>query len=364
MNMDILADHWPSFLVVFGVAFGIALTLTPLMIRFGHRWGILAYPAGRRQHDQPTPLVGGFSVVVAFMVAILIAQVLPVERTDSREVIRLTGLIVGGLFIYIVGFFDDKYELSPLILYIAQIIAAAIAVIFLIFIESFNNPFTGTLTGWPYGVTVIISLFWLGLMMNTVNWMDGLDGLATGVGAIASFMIFVHATFELEQVSVGLLALALTGATLGFLPFNFHPARVFLGGGAVFLGFTLGVLSIIGGAKMATILLVMGLPLTDLWWQIIRRVSQGKNPMYGDRGHIHFRLVDMGFSQRQIVIGYYIFSAAFGAIALITASRLFKFIALLVMIGLVAGGFALVNWRTSRQTALPVASDERQSEMS
>ena len=165
-------------------------------------------------------------------------------------------------------------------------------------------------------------------------------------------MIFLHSAFELQQVSVSLLPLALFGATLGFLPYNFNPAKVFMGGGAMFLGFTLGVLSIIGGAKIATVLLVMGLPLADLWWQILRRLSQGKNPAVGDRGHLHFRLADMGFSQRQIVVGYYIFCACFGAIALITASRLFKFIAILVMLAILAGIFAVVSYRARQRAVL------------
>ena len=226
--------------------------------------------------------------------------------------------------------------------------AAAIAVAFLIFIEQFNNPLTGQLTpDWPYVVTVTITLFWLGLMMNTVNWLDGLDGLAVGVCAVAALMIFIHAAFRLDQVSVSLLPLALLGAALGFLPYNFHPARVFMGSnGSLFLGYTLGVLGIIGGAKMATILLVMGLPLLDVVWQIVRRVSTGENPTKGDRGHVHYRLLELGLSQRQIVLGYYLFCTLFGAIALVTASRLFKLIALLVMAGVIGAGFLVLSRRT------------------
>jgi UDP-GlcNAc:undecaprenyl-phosphate GlcNAc-1-phosphate transferase len=178
-----------------------------------------------------------------------------------------------------------------------------------------------------------------------------LDGLAAGVSAVASLMIFIHAAFRLDQVSVSLLPLALFGATLGFLPYNFHPARVFMGSnGALFLGYSLGVLGIIGGAKMATVLLVMGLPLLDVVWQIVRRVSKGHSPMQGDRGHIHFRLLDLGLSQRHIVVGYYVFCALFGAVALVTASRLYKLIALLVMAAVLVIGFALLSWQTRRAT--------------
>ncbi|MCQ3930016.1 MAG: undecaprenyl/decaprenyl-phosphate alpha-N-acetylglucosaminyl 1-phosphate transferase [Chloroflexi bacterium] len=343
---DIVSKHGPSFLIVFGVAFGLSLLLTPLMIRLGHRLNILAKPGGRRVHQHPTSKLGGLAIATSFIVAVIVAQFTDVETTDSNEIVRLTGLLVGGIFIYIMGFLDDKYDFSPLVNYLAQLTAAAIAVAFLIFIESFNNPFSGNTTSdWPYWITVTISLFWLGLMMNTVNFLDGLDGLAAGVGAIASLVIFLHATFELNQISVGLLPLALFGATLGFLPYNFHPAKIFMGGGATFVGFTLGCLAIIGGAKMATILLVMGLPLMDLAWQAIRRMSEGRNPMMGDRGHLHLRLVDLGYSQRTIVLGYYVFSALFGGIALLTTSRLYKLLGLVVMVIMVLGTFAIVSWR-------------------
>jgi UDP-GlcNAc:undecaprenyl-phosphate GlcNAc-1-phosphate transferase len=343
---DIISEYGLTFLLIFGVAFGLSLLLTPLSIRLGQRLEIVAKPGGRRLHQRPTSKLGGLAIVLPFVVAVIVAQFAQVDRADSNEIIRLTGLLVGGIFIYIMGMLDDKYEFSPITNYLAQLFAAAIAVACLIFIESFNNPFSGnTQSDWPYWITVTISLFWLGLMMNTVNFLDGLDGLAAGVGAIASLIIFVHATFELNQISVGLLPLALLGATLGFLPYNFHPAKVFMGGGATFLGFTLGCLAIIGGAKMATILLVMGLPLMDLAWQSIRRLSEGRNPMMGDRGHLHLRLVDLGYSQRVIVLGYYLFSAVFGGIALLTTSRLYKLIGLVVMGIIIIGTFAIVSWR-------------------
>jgi UDP-GlcNAc:undecaprenyl-phosphate GlcNAc-1-phosphate transferase len=142
---------------------------------------------------------------------------------------------------------------------------------------------------------------------------------------------------------VSLLALALCGTTLGFLLFNFYPAKVFMGSGAMFLGYAIGALGIIGGAKMATVLLVLGLPLLDATWQIMRRLSAGKNPVLGDRGHLHFRLADMGYSQRAIVVGYYLFCAIFGGIALITTSQLFKFISILVMTAILLSVFISIS---------------------
>jgi UDP-GlcNAc:undecaprenyl-phosphate GlcNAc-1-phosphate transferase len=341
-------EHLVSFVVVFSVAFGLSFVLTPAARQLGVRWGIVDKPRDRHRHARVTSKFGGMAMYVAFTVAVIVAQFLPVVRTDDKELVRLAGLLIGGVFLFVFGILDDKYEFSALPQYLAQLLAAAVAVLFLIFIEGFNNPLTGKPTPeWPYAVTVALTLFWLGFMMNTVNWLDGLDGLAAGVCAVAALMMFIHAAFRLDQASVSLLPLALFGAALGFLPFNFPPARIFMGSnGALFLGYTIGTLGIIGGAKMATVLLVMGLPLLDVVWQIVRRVSVGKNPAIGDRGHVHYRLLDLGLSPRQIVVGYYVFCTLFGAIALVTASRLYKLVALLVMAGVVAAGFAVLGWRT------------------
>src|SRR5262249_37240987 len=161
-----------------------------------------------------------------------------------------------------------------------------------------------TTAPWPFFVTVTISLFWLGLMMNTLNFLDGVDGLAGGVTLIASILLFIHTyrpdSYGNQQLSVSLLPVALIGTVLGFFIFNWYPAKIFMGSGAVFLGYTLGALSIIGGAKMATVLLVMGLPLLDVAWQFANRIVAGRNPMAGDRGHTHFRLIDAGVSPRLI----------------------------------------------------------------
>jgi UDP-N-acetylmuramyl pentapeptide phosphotransferase/UDP-N-acetylglucosamine-1-phosphate transferase len=177
--------------------------------------------------------------------------------------------------------------------------------------------------------------------------------LAGGVNLIAAVLLFLH-TLRENQLSVSLLPAALIGTLLGFLIFNWHPAKIFMGSGAVYLGFVIGALSIIGGAKMATILLVMGLPLLDLAWQAGRRLLEGKNPMIGDRGHLHFRVLDAGLlSPRAFTLIYYAFCAAFGALALLTTSRQFKLIALLVMICIACVGFMLVARRSRLKAPAP-----------
>ena len=320
------------FLLVFVVAFVLALALTPLAQRLGQRYGFVAAPGGRRRHAGTKSRLGGVALYVAFVVAAVLAQFLPVDRQDAKELTRLVGLLLGSTFIFLVGIYDDKRELRPSPQIIAQLIAALIAIQFLIFIEYVNNPFTNQQTepfSWLF--VVAFTIFWLMGMMNTVNWLDGLDGLAAGVAAILSAALAFHMYRE-GQHSVALLPLALLGATLGFLPYNFHPARVFMGSsGAFFLGFAVGTLGIMAGAKVATVLLVMGIPILDVAWQIINRLRLGRNPAIGDRGHLHFRLLDLGLSQRQIVLLYYLFCSFFGFIALIISSRLHKFLALLIL---------------------------------
>ncbi len=345
---------WSAYILVFALALSLTLALTPLAACLGKRYKIVAFAGGRRLNEgdwRGVPKLGGLALFVSFTAAVLAAQFLPVPRMDPYEVIRLIGLLLGSTIVFLVGLLDDIMQLGSFPQFIGQFLGAAVAILFQIFIEYVNNPLSGQQTDpWPYVVTVALSFFWIVGMMNTVNWLDGLDGLASGVAFIAGTMLFINSAFRVQpsQTSVSLLHLALMGTAFGFLLYNFYPARVFMGGGAMYLGYLLGTLSIIGGAKMATILLVMGLPLMDVAWQIVNRMRQGRSPFEGDRGHVHFRLLDMGFSQRQIVIVYYLFCAFFGVLTLVIESQFFKFIALGVMLALVALGFIILS--RSRQT--------------
>jgi UDP-N-acetylmuramyl pentapeptide phosphotransferase/UDP-N-acetylglucosamine-1-phosphate transferase len=178
-------------------------------------------------------------------------------------------------------------------------------------------------------------------MINTVNWLDGLDGLAAGVTAIAGLLFAVHA-YSLGQTVVALFPLALAAACLGFLPFNFHPARIFMGSsGSMLLGFALASLSILAPAKVATALLVLGIPILDVVWLVIQRWRQRGNPTVAGRDHLHYRLLDLGFSQQQIVTLYYIFCAAFGVLALLVEDRVCMLVGLAVRSGLTR---ALMGW--------------------
>ena len=336
-----------SFILTFSVALCTTLILMPLAHRLSLRWDLVSIPGGRRLESTPMPKLGGVALVAGFVLAAIFSQFLPIDRFDSLEIVRFAGLITGTVFLLIVGVLDDAFEFSYTVLFTAELIAFVIAIASQIFIEYFNNPFTGELTPeWSVLVTIVLTMFWLLMMMNTVNFLDGLDGLAAGVAFIAGLMLFINSAFRLvpAQTSVSLLPLALMGACAGFLLFNFHPARIYMGGSAICLGYILGTLSIIGGAKMATILLVMGLPLVDLTWQAVSRLMRRRNPFRGDRGHMHFRLQDSElFSHRQIVLGYYTFCGFFGMLTILLESQLFKFIAFGVMIVLVVLGLALLT---------------------
>lgn len=309
--------------------------LTPLVARLARRFGFVDVPREPKHvHHTPIARLGGVALFFPFLAAVGLSLVLPVERQDPMELHRLTGLLIGSAIVFGLGVYDDRRQLGPAPQLIVQFLAAAVAIYFGITIGEIANPFGGMI---PFSmpVTVVLTLFWLLGMMNTVNWLDGLDGLAAGVTIIASLLLFAH-SYRLGQYSIALLPLALGGCALGFLPFNFHPAKVFMGtSGSVFLGFSLGALAIIGGAKMATALLVLGIPILDVAWQIINRVRLGRSPFLGDRGHLHHRLLDLGLSQRRVVILFYLLCAAFGTLALVLGSGVQKLLLLLCM-GVVA----------------------------
>ncbi len=336
-----------TFVLVFLASFGSALVLTPLAARLGRRLGLVDRPGGRRQHVGVIPRTGGVAVYAAFVVAVLVSLLardwLPPapEGPDPKEMTRLIALLVGSTFICAFGLYDDKRALRPGLQYVGQVVAALIAMAGLIFIERVMNPFTDQITVFPWPFVVAFTLFWIVGMINTVNLLDGLDGLAAGVAAILSAVLAIHMIRE-GQYSVALLPLALLGATVGFLPFNFHPARVFMGSsGSFFLGFAVATLGIIAGARVATVLLVFSIPILDVAWQIFRRLRTGQSIGQGDRGHLHFQLRDMGFSQRKIVLAYYAFCAAFGGMALFVSSRLYKAVALLLLGG---GGVLILSY--------------------
>ena len=284
------------------------------------------------------PTLGGLPIFLAFGIgALLSLWLFPPSGEDGK---LLTGVLVGLVVVFIGGLLDDFFDLSWWAQYAVQAVATLIAVRYDVIFEAFTNPINSNLVNLdeilPLFIVPLLTLLWISGMMNTVNWLDGLDGLAAGVGTIAALLFAWH-SFNLEQFSVAAFPLALAGALLGFLIFNFSPAKIFLGSaGAYLIGFSLATLSLITPAKIATALLVMAIPILDVAWQIFDRMRRGQSPFRGDRGHLHFRLSDGGLPTRAIVLGYYAASAVFGLVA-IFAPGMWKLILLLGLTVVVLG---------------------------
>ncbi len=313
--------------------FTLTLFITPLCIKLGPRLGLVDSPGGRRQHDGDVSRLGGIALFSGFLGTGLLIfglgfqAILPLGAEDQK---LLTGVMIGTIFVFAFGLGDDWQQLPPWPQFVVQLGAAFIAISFDIIVERVTLPIFG-LTIFPVWITYPLTIIWVVGMINTVNWLDGLDGLAAGVTAIAALLFAIHA-YNLGQLTVALFPLALAAACLGFLPFNFHPARIFMGSsGSMSLGFALASLSILAPAKVATALLVLGIPILDVAWLIMLRWRRQGNPAEPGRDHLHYRLLDLGLSQRQIVLLYYTFCAAFGVLALLIEAPIFKLLALGIM---------------------------------
>ncbi len=353
---------------VFLLALITAVALTPLARRLSFRLGIVAKPGGRRQHQGNIPKLGGIPIFLAYLLSIVVIYALmPPETIQDAQ--RLRGVVLGTLFLFVGGLLDDKFDLDPRWQFFFQFVAAAIAIGHIIFIERFTNPFPSDhiwslpIVEWffileepPPIVSIwrplvfLITLIWVVGIINAVNFLDGLDGLAAGVGTIA-MLLFAWHSYRLEQTSVPLFPLALAGALIGFLFYNFAPASIFLGtAGAWVLGYNLATLSILSPAKLSTALLVMAVPILDVAWQVVSRIRRGQHPFQGDRGHLHFRLSDGGLPTRVIVVGYYAVALGFGLVAVFVPTGLPKLILLGLLVTAVLIFLAFLS-RRSAQTS-------------
>ena len=340
-------EHIPYMVALFAVTLVVSLVLTPLVRRWTIRRGWVDTPGEeRRVHRVPVPRLGGLAMFTAFAVGVLLTFVFPAIRegkvgNERFEVSRVLLMLLGAAIITAVMAVDDVKRLKPLPRLLWQIgVATLVVVPSIIWPGSRNpddppgitfhydqgagvlannvrNPFGGIIE-LPLFMAAFLTVFWIVGTTNAINWIDGLDGLAASVSAVACVVLFVVTGPILGQWSLAYLPLILAAAIIGFLPYNIHPARVFMGdSGAMFLGFTLAVLSVIGGAKVAAALLVLGVPILDGVYMIIYRLSRGRSPLSADRGHLHHRLFDIGFSQGQVVLIYVALCGAFGLIALL-----------------------------------------------
>lgn len=338
-------------------AFIVAAVLTRASIPLLRRYGWMDRVEKHSTHRISTPRGGGIAVYLTFVVLVLL--MVPIEK-------HLIGLIAGGSIVFLVNFIDDRIGVSPVTRLAFEILGCLIVIVSGIGIVHITNPFSGeaiSLDMWRIPVTIsgvthyivpladIFAVIWILVLTNAMNWLDGLDGLATGVGAIGSLTVFGLSLLPfVNQPDMATMALILGSACVGFLIYNFSPAKIKLGdAGSTFIGFTLAVMAIYSSGKIATFFLVLGLPLLDVAWVLFRRLFLDRtSPFRGDQGHFHHRLLRAGFSVRQIVVIVYLFCASFGIIALTLHGAQKKLLAITIM-ALVMGVFGVwVVWRSRK----------------
>lgn len=320
------------YLSVFIFAFIGTAIFTPISIWLARRFDVLDYPRARKVHRQPLPRWGGIGIYLGFFLSIII---LYLSFPSFRELIsfkyksiellkQLSGMIFGGTLVLILGMIDDKKPVRAVSKLLTQIIAAYLVMDFGVRISGLHLPFMKGYYEFPIIVGQILTVFWILGFMNTINLADGLDGLAAGIVVIASGTFFIAALLQdqtkliilsKELTLAAILSAGLTGASLGFLLYNFYPAKVFMGdSGALFLGFMLAVISTIGTIKTAAVMsifipiTVIALPIVDVALSIFRRMRSGMGIMQPDKEHLHHRFLRFGWTQREVVLLMYVFT--------------------------------------------------------
>ncbi|MGB9779598.1 MraY family glycosyltransferase [Caldanaerobacter sp.] len=303
------------YILSFLLAFVVAFLTTPLAQKLAFVIGAIDIPKDeRRIHTKPIPRLGGLAIFAGTMISILL--LLP----KSHETM---GIIWGALAIVFLGVLDDKYSLNSKIKLIGQIVAAFILISSGVRIDWVSNPFGDGVIYLKSWMAISLTLLWVVGVTNTINLIDGLDGLAAGIAFISSTSLFIISLLN-GRYATAIISIAIAGASLGFLPYNFNPAKIFMGDtGAMFLGFLLSAISIQGAIKSATAIaivvpvLVLGVPIFDTLFAIIRRILNKKPIMEADRGHLHHRLLDKGLNQRQVVFILYGVSLILGVSAIL-----------------------------------------------
>jgi UDP-GlcNAc:undecaprenyl-phosphate GlcNAc-1-phosphate transferase len=344
-------------LVSFAAAAVLAFVLTPLVRRFAVTMRMVDRPSHRRVNLRPVPRAGGLAVAIAFLVVAIVLTVV----NDIFELVPTPTLLDGGELIALfgggaaaagIGVLDDYLDLRARWQLLGQLALAAGAVALGIGIVVVQNPFGLVPLVFAQPFAAGLAMVWIVGMMNSVNFIDGLDGLSSGIGLIAAATLgTLSLTTQVGQPFIAVLCFALAGALAGFLRWNFHPARIFAGtGGTMFLGYTLAVLAILGSAKVAVALLVLGIPIIDTFWILVRRIAGRRSPFTPDRGHIHHRLLDLGLSHRQTVILIYGICIGLGGLSLLlpAASQVYAFIGVLVASGIVL--FAMTRSDVAAET--------------
>ncbi|EHB45778.1 MULTISPECIES: MraY family glycosyltransferase [Paenibacillus] len=314
------------YIIGFIVALALALVLTPLVKKFAVKIGAVDVPNARKVHTRIMPRLGGLGIYLAFVLGLIAVLPFLPDSLSPRDANFMKAFLIGGSMIVLIGALDDRFELSAKVKFLAQIAAACVVVFgFNITVDFVNIPFQDRYSALESWVSIPLTIFWIVGVTNAINLIDGLDGLAAGVSGIAIGTISVMA-FLMGNTTVALLCLLLLGGIIGFLFFNFHPAKIFMGDtGSLFLGFSLAMLSLLGFKQIAIVsfitpLIIIGVPLSDTFFAIVRRKIQKKPIFAPDKGHLHHCLRELGFSHRQTVLIIYVIAAFFGVLAVIQSS--------------------------------------------
>lgn len=332
------------------ISVAIAFVTAPLSIKIAQAMGIIDRPKdARRVHKNPTPRFGGMSIFLGSMVAMTI----PAQMNHKIMVAML-----GGMLMYVVGILDDMYDLKPVIKFLGQVAVASLVYFMGIRISFISNYFGMTATG-PHanvilseGVGYIITVLWIVGITNAVNLMDGLDGLAAGSVAIMSlslaYIAYIHGA-RLGSMPVCVALVAVAGGCIGFLPYNFSPAKTFMGdGGALYLGYMIAVLSVISPLKRATVvgalipMLTLAVPIFDTLFAMLRRTLRHQSIMAADKGHLHHHLMAAGFGQRRSVLIMYGIVGIMGIVAVLISRELYKDAFFLFLIAVLYLGIIIV----------------------
>ena len=339
---------WGDIAIAFMLAFITTFVITPYTIKLAKKLGAVDTPKDERRVNTVTmPRLGGLAIIAGFVVSIVyLLIILNIENSlnifEDNMYIKLIGFFIGGIIISSVCFVDDLKDLPPLVKLAAQILAAVIVVACGLKINNINIPFFDKI-GLPNAFAIILTIGWIVGVTNAINLIDGLDGLSSGIALISCVSMLIIFALNGSPIIAILLITALAGAISGFLPFNFNPAKTFMGdAGSNFLGYCLSVISIFGVAKTYTLvvvvapLIVLGLPVVDTIVAIFRRIIKGKSIkaiMQADKGHLHHKLLKMGFSQREAVLIMYAITAALGLFAIVLLeSGIWKAISFLILV--------------------------------
>lgn len=341
----------------FAVALVLSLLLTPAVKAFAFKVGAIDKPNHRKVHTTIMPRLGGLAIYVAFVGGfLLLSPFIPEGLLNAYDMRLIQSLLVGGTIIIIIGALDDRFDLPARVKLVGQIAAACVVVFgFGIKIDLVNIPFGEAMQPIAAWISIPLTIFWIVGVTNAINLIDGLDGLAAGVSGIAISTILVMA-IVMGFEPVILLSALLLGGIIGFLVFNFHPAKIFMGdSGALFLGFSLATLSMMGFKQVTIVsfvtpLLIIGVPLSDTFFAIVRRMVNRKPIFTADRGHLHHCLRDLGFSHRRTVLIIYAVAAFFGACAIVqslliqsTGASWITFVVLVVLVLVLQIGAELIG---------------------